>query len=218
MDDTSSDLPGEMKNEPEIFQMCAADIIWNQSLLNKDQVRRGPGNKCVLSQVYCWLKTRPDSGHSHRLFCFIFGNLSVTSIYAEPRSCVQWVIWPRSFSKSTYCLNFGLWISSSMIPDYCCTRSGGGVITPDKKSIPASIALNQGCDSAHQLPGKRYSEHACTHTHIHILKVCVCHLGNSCGGRRWCNDKNGLNLHLQYIYTSARVCTACFRVLLNVHY
>lgn len=70
----SSDLPGVMKNEPEIFQMCAADIIWNQSLLNKDQARHSPGNKCVLSQVSCWLKAqtadRPDSGHSHRLFCF----------------------------------------------------------------------------------------------------------------------------------------------------
>lgn len=48
----------------------------------------------------------------------------------------------------------------SRIPDYCCARSGGGVIIPDNKSIPASVALNQGCDSAHQLPGKRYSKSA----------------------------------------------------------
>lgn len=59
----------------------------------------------------------------------------------------------------------------SMIPDNCSTRSGGGAIIPDNKSIPASIALNQGCNSAHQLPGKRYSER--THTCIYSLSAFV---------------------------------------------
>lgn len=86
----------------------------------------------------------------------------------------------------------------SLIPDYCCARNGGGVIIPDNKRIPESRV---------QL---------CTPAWKKILKVCVCHLGNSCGGRRWCNDKNGLNLHLQYIYKCVCFCPTCFRVTLNI--